>query len=128
MFIPNKTVQLIKTSAIVLLVLLVMIIAMQSVLYIKMSTDTKTQTSKFQSELDSLKVSGELFENNSWLKHKATEKDLSVTQRHLDSLHNQVTSLQQSINTVLFKTDILVENACDVRPYYTDKRLLEMCK
>jgi len=128
MFIPNKTIHLIKTGAIILLISLVSVIAMQSVLYLKMSTETKTQTTKFQSELDSLKVSSELFQNNSWGKHKVTEKDVLITQQHLDSLNNQVTSLQQSVNTLLFKTDILVENACDVRPYYTDKRLLEMCK
>ena len=117
-----------KTGAVIVLVALVSVIAMQSVLYLKMSTETQTQTTKFQSELDSLKVSSELFQHNSWGKHTVTEKDVVMAQKHIDSLNNQVTSLQQSVNTLLFKTDLLVENQCNVRPYYTDKRLLEMCK
>jgi predicted RND superfamily exporter protein len=128
MFIPNKTLHLIKTGAIILLCALVSVIAVQAVLYIKMSADNKTQMKTMQANLDSLKVSSEKFETTSLGKHLMSEKDIILAQENLDSLNAQVSSLQESVNKLLFNTDILINNECQVRPYYMDKRLLEMCK
>lgn len=117
-----------KTGAIILLCAFVSVIAVQSVLYLKMSTENKMQMTTMQADLDSLKLATEKFATTSLGKHLVSERDMIVAQENLDSLNAQVSSLQQSVNTLLFKTDLLVTNECRVRPYYMDKQLLDMCK
>ena len=124
MFIPNKTVNLIKTLALILLSVLVVVIVGQSVLYLKLSNANKTELGAIKSEVNISKKFDTLITTN----QRSMETDLVYTQKQVDSLNQEIKKLQVSVDGLLFNTQLLINNECQVTPYYMDKSLLEMCK
>ena len=124
MFIANKTINVLKTMALVVLSALVVVIAGQSVLYIKLVNENKTALSTMQTKIDSAKA----FDTISLTKQTTTDKTLKQTQAEVDSLQAAIQQLQVSVDGLLFNTKLLINNECQVTPYYMDKSLLEMCK
>jgi hypothetical protein len=124
MFIPNKTVNLIKTLALILLSVLVVVIVGQSVLYLKLSNANKTELGAIKSEVNISKKFDTLITTN----QRSMETDLVYTQTQVDSLNQEIKKLQVSVDGLLFNTQLLINNECQVTPYYMDKSLLEMCK
>lgn len=128
MFIPNKTVNLIKTGALLILSALVVIIVGQAVLYIKMSNDTNKKMDQFVSQMDSLGIATKKFDTTSFKKHQSTEVQLVDINKSVDSLIKTVNILNQTAQHNTEVIDLLVRNECNVRPYYIEKSLLAMCK
>lgn len=128
MFIPNKTVNLIKTGALILFSALVVIIAGQAVLYIKMMGDSNKKMDQFVSQIDSLSIATKKFDTVSFKKHQSTEVQLVDANRSIDSLINAVNILNQTAQSNKEIIDLLIRNECNVRPYYIEKSLLAMCK
>ena len=124
MFIPNKTINIIKTVALIVLSVLIVVIVGQSVLFIKLQTDNKVTMSTIKTQIDSTK----LFDETSLVKHMTTEQKLKATQTQVDSLNKELSKLQNSVDGLLFNTQLLINNECQVTPYYMDKSLLEICK
>lgn len=124
MFIPNKTINIIKTVALMILSLLIVVIVGQTVLFIKLENDNKATMSVIQTQIDSTKI----FDETSLVKQATTEQKLKVTQTQVDSLNKQLNKLQNSVDGLLFNTQLLINNECQVTPYYMDKSLLEICK
>ena len=124
MFIPNKTINIIKTVALIVLSVLIVVIVGQSVLFIKLQTDNKVTMSTIKTQIDSTK----LFDETSLVKHMTTEQKLKATQTQVDSLNKELNKLQNSVDGLLFNTQLLINNECQVTPYYMDKSLLEICK
>jgi len=124
MFIPNKTVNLIKTLALIVLSVLVVVIVGQSVLYLKLSNANKTELGAIKSEVNISKKFDTLITTN----QRSMETDLVYTQTQVDSLNQEIKKLQVSVDGLLFNTQLLINNECQVTPYYMDKSLLEMCK
>lgn len=124
MFIPNKTINIIKTVALMILSLLIVVIVGQTVLFIKLENDNKATMSVIQTQIDSTKI----FDETSLVKQTTTEQKLKVTQTQVDSLNKQLNKLQNSVDGLLFNTQLLINNECQVTPYYMDKSLLEICK
>ncbi len=123
MFIPNKTINLIKTLALVVLSVLVVVIVGQSVLYLKLSNANKTELGAIKSEVNISKKFDTLITTN----QRSMETDLIYTQKQVDSLNQEIKKLQNSVDGLLFKSDILIKNECSVRPYYMEKQLIDMC-
>jgi hypothetical protein len=124
MFIPNKTINLIKTLALIVLSVLVVVIVGQSVLYLKLSSANKTELSVIKNDVSVSKKFDTLTVN----KQRNIETDLVYTQKQVDSLNQEIKKLQVSVDGLLFNTQLLINNECQVTPYYMDKSLLEMCK
>ena len=124
MFIPNKTINLIKTLALVVLSMLVVVIVGQSVLYLKLSSANQTELNTIKSEVNISKKFDTLITTN----QRSMETDLVYTQKQVDSLNQEIKKLQVSVDGLLFNTQLLINNECQVTPYYMDKSLLEMCK
>lgn len=124
MFIPNKTINIIKTVTLMILSLLIVVIVGQTVLFIKLENDNKITMSTIKTQIDSTK----LFDETSLVKHTTTEQKLKVTQTQVDSLNKELNKLQNSVDGLLFNTQLLINNECQVTPYYMDKSLLEICK
>ncbi len=124
MFIPNKTINLIKTLALLVLSVLVVVIVGQSVLYLKLSSANQTELNTIKSEVNISKKFDTLTIN----KQRSMETDLVYTQTQVDSLNQEIKKLQVSVDGLLFNTQLLINNECQVTPYYMDKSLLEMCK
>lgn len=124
MFIPNKTINIIKTVALMILSLLIVVIVGQTVLFIKLENDNKVTMSTIKTQIDSTK----LFDETSLVKQTTTEQKLKVTQTQVDSLNKELNKLQNSVDGLLFNTQLLINNECQVTPYYMDKSLLEICK
>ena len=124
MFIPNKTINIIKTVILMILSLLIVVIVGQTVLFIKLETDNKVTMSTIKTQIDSTK----LFDETSLMKHTTTEQKLKITQTQVDSLNKELSKLQNSVDGLLFNTQLLINNECQVTPYYMDKSLLEICK
>lgn len=127
MFIPNKTVNLIKTGALLVLSALVVIIVGQAVLYIKMSNETNAKMDQFVSQMDSLGIATKKFDTVSFKKHQSTEVQLVDINKSVDSLIKAVNILNQTSQSNKEVIDLLVRNECNVRPYYIEKSLLAMC-
>jgi uncharacterized protein YlxW (UPF0749 family) len=123
MFIPNKTINLIKTLALIVLSMLVVVIVGQSVLYLKLSNANKTELGAIKSEVNISKKFDTLITTN----QRSMETDLVYTQKQVDSLNQEIKKLQNSVDGLLFKSDILIKNECSVRPYYMEKQLIDMC-
>lgn len=128
MFIANKTINVIKTVGIILLVTLLAIIAAQSVLYIKTVHDNNIKLSNLQLQLDSLKVSSETFTTSAAHKQTNTDNNLSSVKSTVDSLATILLKVETLTHENATFTEILIVNECQVTPYYMDKRLREMCK
>lgn len=124
MFIPNKTINIIKTVALMILSLLIVVIVGQTVLFIKLENDNKVTMSTIKTQIDSTKS----FDETSLVKHTTTEQKLKATQTQVDSLNKELNKLQNSVDGLLFNTQLLINNECQVTPYYMDKSLLEICK
>lgn len=124
MFIPNKTINIIKTVALMILSLLIVVIVGQTVLFIKLENDNKVTMSTIKTQIDSTKS----FDETSLVKQTTTEQKLKVTQTQVDSLNKELNKLQNSVDGLLFNTQLLINNECQVTPYYMDKSLLEICK
>lgn len=124
MFIPNKTINIVKTVALMILSLLIVVIVGQTVLFIKLETQNKTTLSTIQTKIDSAKVVDEI----TLTKQTTTDKTLKQTQVEVDSLQAAIQRLQVSVDGLLFNTKLLINNECQVTPYYMDKSLLEICK
>ena len=76
MFIPNKTINIIKTVTLMILSLLIVVIVGQTVLFIKLENDNKVTMSTIKTQIDSTK----LFDETSLVKHATTEQKLKITQ------------------------------------------------
>ena len=124
MFIPNKTINLIKTLALVVLSMLVVVIVGQSVLYLKLTSANQTELNTIKSEVNISKKFDTIITTN----QRGMETDLVYTQKQVDSLNQEIKKLQVSVDGLLFNTQLLINNECQVTPYYMDKSLLEMCK
>ena len=124
MFIPNKTINLIKTLALIVLSVLVVVIVGQSVLYLKLSSANQTELGTIKNDVNVSKKFDTLTIN----KQRGMESDLVYTQTQVDSLNQEIKKLQVSVDGLLFNTQLLINNECQVTPYYMDKSLLEMCK
>lgn len=107
-----------------ILSLLIVVIVGQTVLFIKLENDNKATMSVIQTQIDSTKI----FDETSLVKQTTTEQKLKVTQTQVDSLNKQLNKLQNSVDGLLFNTQLLINNECQVTPYYMDKSLLEICK
>ena len=123
MFIPNKTINLIKTLALLVLSVLVVVIVGQSVLYLKLSSANKTELGAIKNEVGVSKKFDTLTIN----KQRSMETDIVYTQIQVDSLNQEIKKLQTSVDGLLFKTDLLIKNECSVRPYYMEKQIIDMC-
>jgi len=123
MFIPNKTINLIKTLALIVLSMLVVVIVGQSVLYLKLSSSNQTELNTIKSEVNISKKFDTLITTN----QRSMETDLVYTQKQVDSLNQEIKKLQNSVDGLLFKSDVLIKNECSVRPYYMEKQLIDMC-
>jgi hypothetical protein len=128
MFISNKTVNLIKIVGVITLSVLLMIIAGQSVLYIKVYSESSKKIVEMQYQLDSLKVSNLQAKEQSSLDKIGTTHTLTELSRMIDSIGNDAKNLKTSSDVNSFHVELLIENECQVTPYYMDKRLREICK
>jgi uncharacterized protein YoxC len=124
MFIPNKTINLIKTLALLVLSVLVVVVVGQSVLYLKLSNANKTELGTIKNDVNVSKK----FDTLTVTKQRSMESDIVYTQTQVDSLNQEIKKLQVSVDGLLFNTQLLINNECQVTPYYMDKSLLEMCK
>jgi apolipoprotein N-acyltransferase len=91
MFIPNKTINIIKTVTLMILSLLIVVIVGQTVLFIKLENDNKATMSVIQTKIDSTKS----FDETSLVKQATTEQKLKVTKTQVDSLNKQLNKLQK---------------------------------
>ena len=103
--------------------MLVVVIVGQSVLYLKLSNANKTELGAIKSEVNISKKFDTLITTN----QRSMETDLVYTQKQVDSLNQEIKKLQNSVDGLLFKSDILIKNECSVRPYYMEKQLIDMC-
>lgn len=131
MFIPNKTLHLIKTAAIIVLCALVSVIAVQSVLYVKKIQKIEV----VNSQLDSLSVTSKSFDSTTLKKQKIVDNQITDAVTSINGLTQTTTTLTEQVNILnqssdnnKYMIDLLVKNECQVRPYYMEKKLLEMCK
>ena len=104
--------------------MLIVVIVGQTVLFIKLENDNKATMSVIKTQIDSTKS----FDEISSGKHVTTEQKLKATQTQVDSLNKELGKLQNSVDGLLFNTQLLINNECQVTPYYMDKSLLEICK
>lgn len=128
MFIPNKTLHAIKVVALIIVTALVMVIAGQSVLYIKMAGENKVVLDSLRTQLDTLTTTSQLFDKSSLGKHTTTDRNMHDVQDAVTVLETKVTELEQSVNLLKMSTDMLIVNECKVMPYYMDKGLMTTCK
>lgn len=120
MFIPNKTYHAIKLGVVSLIAILVLIIVAESVLYFKLLREQNTNLTALTARLDSLSIASTKIDKNS------VNRDTQVQSQITDAV-TQIQDLQSQLVTSNNTIKVLVSNECTVRPYYMDKRLLEMC-
>lgn len=120
MFIPNKTYHAIKVGVLSVIATLLLVIVVESVLYFKLVNDTNGKITTLTTQLDSLTNSSQSFDKVSLNKHRNTQTQITDAVTSISKLNSSVES-----NAALIQ--ILIANECAVRPYYMDKRLLDMC-
>ena len=125
MFIPNKTYHAIKVGILAIVAVLLLVIAGELVLYINLAKSTDKKIMSLVAQLDTLSTTSKNFNKNSLNKHEAASMMISTME---NTMTTNVIELRNSIDVAKSTIDILVRNECMVRPYYMDKRLLEMCQ
>lgn len=128
MFIPNKTYHAIKVATVILIAALVMVIAGQFVLYVKMAGSNKVTLDSLQVRLDTLTTTTQLFDKGSLKKHTVTENQITDAVTAITGLETKVTELQASVENLNNSSDMLIRNECNVMPFYMEKALVTTCR
>ncbi len=128
MFIPNKTLNMIKIAGIIVLAALITIIVGQAVLYIKLKNETHTQLTTVEMQLDSLSLTSSDFDIFSSKKHKIVDSQITDAVTSISILEANIAELQSSVTELKNSADMLIVNECKVMPYYMDKSLLTTCR
>jgi hypothetical protein len=116
MFIPNKTFHAIRVSILSVITVLLLVIAVESVLYIQLSQDTNKKLTNLSATLDSIS-------NKTSNKHRIVDNQITdaVTSNGINAIDEQLTTNKRLVQ-------ILIDNECKVQPYYMDSRLREFCQ
>jgi hypothetical protein len=128
MFIPNKTFNAIKVSILSTIMILLLVIAAESVLYIRLSQNTNKKIETLSAQLDSVSNQTNTFKVTSSNKHKIVDNQITDAVTSIAEISTGIDAINTQIANNKRMIDILVDNQCDVRPYYLDKRLAEFCK
>ncbi len=128
MFIPNKTFNAIKVSILSVIAILLLVIAIESALYIHLAQNTNKKIENLTAQLDSISDQTDAFKAASSNKHKSVDSQITDAVTSIAEISTGIDAINTQLVNNKRMIDILVDNQCDVRPYYLDKRLTEFCK
>jgi hypothetical protein len=121
MFIPNKTFHAIRVSILSVITVLLLVIAVESVLYIQLSQDTNKKLTDLSATLDSIS-------NKTSNKHRVVDNQITDAVTSIREVSTGINVINEQLTTNKRLVQILIDNECKVQPYYMDSRLREFCQ
>jgi hypothetical protein len=116
MFIPNKTYQAIRTVVVSLIGVLLLVIAGQSVLYIKTANENTATLDSLTTRVDTMVT--------------YTQEDILKILRRQHDMEQRITQMEHKLSTTRVTVDRLLRNECtpETAVYMVTKEMVAMCR
>ena len=130
MFIPNKTYHAIRMVTVAIIAVLVMVIAGQSVLYVKLEQNKQAQVDSLSDVIGHNRtVSDQSFRETDFRQNGA-EEQIHELKTAIEALQTSVTELQTSLGATRVSVDKLLKNECtpETAIYVLTRDMVAVCR